>query len=428
MFSITGRSGHRIKLSWGSFFSIGLLVLSLTGLAACDASNAGGKIQLTMWYWNRSIDDTLISKVDQQFPNIHLVATKVTDYDTKVRTSMAGHTAIPDIIGINSDIATYFPDDNIFVDLRTLGADDLKSAYLPWKWQLGIAPDGKMIGFPMDTGPTALFYRADIFAKAGLPTDPNQVTAQIHTWDQYLQAGVKLKSATQGKAFVVDDVNDAFAQLLAQSAKQYVTPSNQYIGNQPYMRQIWNQAVQVAQLGIDNKIQRYGTSWNEAASNGSLAAFMGAVWMKQILQDAAPNTSGKWRIARAPGGDGNNGGSFIAITTASQHPKEAFEVIKWLQSPQNQLTAYKDLQLFPSAIADVDNPALQQNEAFYGGQNTTPIFAAAAKDVPLSYIGPDDPNLGALFTNELNLIDFQGKASQQAWNEAQQEAQKELLR
>jgi cellobiose transport system substrate-binding protein len=428
MLSVFGPALPKPKISWRNLFSLALLVVSLSGLAACDTSNAGGKIQLTMWYWNRSIDDTLINAVDRQFPNIHLVATKITDYDTKIRTSMAGHTAIPDIIGINSNIATYFPDENMFVDLRTLGANDLKSEYLPWKWQLGVASDGKMIGFPMDTGPTALFYRSDIFAKAGLPTDPAQVTAQIHTWDQYLQAGVKLKNATQGKAFIVDDVSDAYQQILAQSPKQYLTTSNQYMGNQPYLQKIWNEATQVAQLGIDDKVQRYGTSWNEAASNGSLAAFMGAVWMKQILQDAAPDTAGKWRIARAPGGDGNSGGSFLGITTASQHPKEAFEVIKWLQSPQNQLTAYKDLQLFPSAVSAINDPAMYQNEAFYGGEDTTNIFAVSAKNIPITYISPFDVDINNIFVNELNLIDFQGAASSPAWNLAQQEAQNDLLR
>jgi cellobiose transport system substrate-binding protein len=231
------------------------------------------------------------------------------------------------------------------------------------------------------------------------------VTTQIHTWDQYLQAGVKLKNATQGKAFIVDDVSDAYQQILAQSPKQYLTPSNQYMGNQPYLQQIWNEATQVAQLGIDNKVQRYGTSWNEAASNGSLAAFMGAVWMKQILQDAAPDTSGKWRIARAPGGDGNNGGSFLGITTA-----------------------YKDLQLFPSAISAINDPAMYQNESFYGGQDTTNIFAVSAKNIPITYISPFDVDINNIFLNELNLIDFQGAASGPAWNLAQQEAQNDLLR
>ncbi|HEX4207675.1 MAG TPA: extracellular solute-binding protein, partial [Ktedonobacteraceae bacterium] len=244
------RATRRLKVPLQALLCALALFSCMIGLAAC-ATNADGKIHLTLWYWNRSIDDGLIAQVSKQFPNIVLNPVKVsTDYDTKIRTTMAGHQGVPDIMGINSNIATYFPDEDQFVDLRTLGANSVQSEYLPWKWQLGIAPDGKMIGFPMDTGPTALFYRADLFAKAGLPTDPAQVSAQIKTWNDYLQAGVKLKQATNGKSNMIDSINAMFTQMLGQSAKQYFTRSGQYIANQSYMRNIWNESVKANQMGV----------------------------------------------------------------------------------------------------------------------------------------------------------------------------------
>src|SRR6266700_1363682 len=270
-----------------------LLVPILTGLAACGG-NAGGKIQLTMWYWDGAIDDKLINQVDTVFPNVHRVAEKISDFDSKLRTSMAAQNGVPDMTSINSNIATYFPDEDQFYDLRTLGANDLRSQYLPWKWNLGVAPDGKMIGFPMDTGPTALFYRPDLFAKAGLPTDPQQVSAQVKTWDDYLQMAKKLKDATQGKAYMIDTANDGvYGQLMAQSTTRYFDRSGKYIGDQPAIKQMWDIATQAAQMGVTAKTQRYGPTWNQAASNGLLAGFVGAVWMKQILQEAAPDTAGK---------------------------------------------------------------------------------------------------------------------------------------
>ena len=45
------------------------------------------------------------------------------------------------------------------VDLNTLGAAKLKSQYLSWKWAQGETTDGKLVGFPIDIGPTALYYR-----------------------------------------------------------------------------------------------------------------------------------------------------------------------------------------------------------------------------------------------------------------------------
>jgi cellobiose transport system substrate-binding protein len=401
-----------------------LLVPILTGLAACG-SNDSGKIQLVLWYWDGAIDDKLINQVDTVFPNVHLVAEKISDFDDKLRTSMAAQNGVPDITSINSNIATYFPDEDQFYDLQTLGANDLQSQYLSWKWNLGIAPDGKMIGFPMDTGPIALFYRTDLFAKAGLPTDPQQVSERIKTWDDYLQAGEQLKKATNGKVYMIDTISTIYNYMVSQNPKQYFDKTTgQYIGDQPYMRQMWDETVKADQMQITAKVQ--DQSWNQAISNGLVASFVGAVWRKQDLATGAPDTSGKWHIARSPGGDGNYGGSFLAISKYCQHPQEAFAVIKWLQSPQNQVTAYKDIQLYPSALDALSDPKMHSSEAFYGGQDTTQIFADAAKNVPTMYMGPDDGTVSSPFYDQLKLVEFENKNPEQAWNDAQVKARREL--
>ncbi|GCE08640.1 ABC transporter substrate-binding protein [Dictyobacter aurantiacus] len=420
------RSPRKVAISTASI--VCLLSLFAVMLSACAGPGSNPKIQLTLWYWNRSIDDSLIQQVGKVFPNIDLQAEKITDYDSKVRTSMAGHHGVPDILGINSNISTYFPDEDQFVDLRTLGADSIKSQYLDWKWNLGVAPGGKLIALPMDTGPTALFYREDLFAKAGLPTDPQQVTDQLKTWDDYIQAGVKMKQATNGKVFMFDNINNVFSQAVGQHALQYFDRSNKYIGTQDSVKQAWTLANKVNQAGISANISNWTTEWNAGVSNGTIASFVGAVWMKQVLQDAAPNTKGKWRIARNPGGDGNSGGSFLAVTKASAHPKEAFEVVKWLENPANQLTAYKSLQLFPSTISTLDQPGMSAKEDFYGGQDTNQIFSVAAKDIPRFYFNEYSDIVGGAYSDQLSLIALQGKKSDQAWNDAQTEIQRQLLR
>ncbi|HTK07177.1 MAG TPA: extracellular solute-binding protein [Ktedonobacteraceae bacterium] len=404
-----------------------LLSLVLMSLASC-ASNASGKIPLTMWYYNGGVDDNVVARVNQAFPNIDLTAVKVNDYENKVRTALAGHSGIPDILFVTSDVANYYPDEDQFLDLRTVGADDIKSEYLPWKWNLGVAPDGRVIALPTDTGPTALFYRADIFAKAGLPTDPAQVAASIKTWDDYLQAAVTLKNATHGSSYLIDNAQTVFIQMLAQSRTQFLTPSGKYVADQQYMKTIWDMTAKAVKLGADAKVQVRTPAWNEAVSNGYIAGFVGAAWMKQLVQTAGPNTAGQWRVAAAPGGPGNYGGSFLGVTAATQHPKEAFEVAKWIESPANQLVAYQDIHIYPSTYAALDSAVANQNESFYGGQDTTSVFAAAAKVIPTFYESPYDRAINTAFTDQVDLMDFQGKDPTQAWNDAQRLAQRELLR
>jgi cellobiose transport system substrate-binding protein len=408
-------------------------LLSLTMLLSFILSACGGpsgnKTHLTLWYWNRSIDDKLIAQVSQQFPNIVLEADKVTDYDNKVRTAMAGHNGVPDIMGINSNIPIYYPDEDQFVDLNTLGAKDIQSQYLPWKWALGTAPSGRQIAIPMDTGPTALFYRTDIFQQAGLPTDPQAVSQLFQSWDSYLAASAKVSAATNGKSFLTDDIYSLFRMQVYSSKVHYFSPSGQYLGNSPHIKQLWDEAIKAIQTqGAIARDQPFTTDWNQAADTGRIASFVSAVWMKQILEEAATDTKGKWRIARAPGGDGNFGGSFLAVTRYSQHPQEAFEVIKWLQNSQNQITASNDIQLFPSALSALDNPSLGQPEPYFGGQNTTPLFAAAAKNVPLAFSSPYDNTVETELNTQFQLIQSDNKDPNLAWNDAQAAIQRDLLR
>ena len=110
-------------------------------------------------------------------------------FDTKLRTSLAGKAYIPDITAVNSNCALYFTNEDLFVDLNTLGAERFKDDFFGWKWQLGTTPTGRFCFWPMDTGPTGLYYRSDLFETAGLPTDPDEVGESIKTWDQLHRAG-----------------------------------------------------------------------------------------------------------------------------------------------------------------------------------------------------------------------------------------------
>lgn len=67
------------------------------------------------------------------------------------------------------------------------------------------------------------------------------------------------------------------------------------------MGKSWDTAVAFKEKGLLANADGWTPSWNAAMNNGEIASFVGAVWMKQVLQEAAPDTSGKWRVARAPG-------------------------------------------------------------------------------------------------------------------------------
>lgn len=402
----------------------------ISGCSSGSSSNENVKT-LTFWYWNRSIDDNLIQSVQKQFPGIRINAQKIGgDFKSKLKTTLAAGSGGPDIVAFNDWVTELFPSADRFYDLYDLGAGDIEQDYLDWKWKLGVTPEGKMIALPMDTGPTALFYRADLFEQAGLPSDPEEVHKLMGTWDDYFAAGQKLQEALGGKVKLTDNIGNIYTQVNAQSDKIYFDKNENFIGedSSSSMKKAWDLAVKASQMGLLANASTFSSEWNAAANNGKIASFVGAVWCKEILMQAAPDTSGKWRVARAPGGDGNNGGSFLAIMKTSKHPQEAFDVIKWLQNPENQVTSFKEINLFPSAKKALDSDVMKQKEAFFGGQVTGEIFSESARNVKPAYYGTKYANLNGIVGRELSSVAIQGKNPEKAWEDALSRVKKELLR
>ncbi|TDQ41997.1 ABC transporter substrate-binding protein [Aureibacillus halotolerans] len=403
------------------------LVLLLAGCGTAS-SQAGEKEHITLWYWNRGLDDSLVEQIETQFPNVELEAQKIGgDFRIKLQTTLVGNSGGPDIVMLNDWIAQYLPYNEHFANLYDYGAESIQDDYLDWKWNLAEVNDGeKLIALPVDTGPTALFYRKDLFEQAGLPTEPEEVASQLQTWDQYIEAGKKLKESTG--VYMVDSILSIYRMAIAQSPKKFFSEDDEYIGDQDHMKQIWDTAVKAAETGIAPGIQDGTTDWNAAYNNSQIATVPNAVWGKKILEDAAPNTSGQWRVAEAPGGAGNRGGSFLSVLESSEHKQTSYDIIAWLMSPENQITAYQNYNLFPSAIDALESSELSSEEEFYGGQNTTKTFVDVAKDVPETYFGEFHSMVNGIFEAELRLVETRGKDPEQAWNDIQVQVKRELSR
>ncbi|MEU0095891.1 ABC transporter substrate-binding protein [Kribbella sp. NPDC006257] len=405
---------------------------AVAGLSGCGSrSSLGAADELSMWCWTGSVNDSLIATAEKGIPGAtkKLAMTRIGgDYKTKVLTSLAGKSLVPDIIGINDDVATYFPNADQFHDLRELGAGKVESEYLPWKWKLGITPENKMMAFPMDTGPTALFYRRDVFEKAGLPTEPADVAAAAPDWNRYIELGKKLKQAVPGSV-ITDNITSVFDYALSQLPKRWMTKDGQYIGADEHIKNAWDLAIRVVKEGLSANAQGGSTDANAVITNGRLVAFMGAVWWAQLgPKNAAPKTKGNWRVTAAPGGPGNRGGSFLAITKYCKDPEAAMAFITWLESSKNQAQSFLDPVLFPSTPASYTDPRLTAPDPFFGGQRIVDVFAESAKKYPGAYFSPYDTIIRTPIAAELVNVEIGSKSSDQAWKDAQHQVDRELTR
>ncbi|WP_392869994.1 ABC transporter substrate-binding protein [Streptomyces sp. LN499] len=401
------------------------------GLAATSAALLGGTVagcsvpagstgsDMTLWYWGGGLSDKLVEDAVKRFTQVDLKATQIGGYfRSKLLTTLTARAHAPDITGLKGeDIASLLPNADQFIDLNTLGADKLKSQYLDWKWSQGTADDGRQIGFPIDTGPCVHYYRPDIFEKAGLPTEPEDVAAQMGTWDDYFAAGEQLVKKAKG-SYMVSDPLAIFGMAVGQSTKRYVDKDRHFIGDQEHITRAWDLALECLDRGIDSPFKSGTVDINPALEDGKLPSQIGASWVAGDFKSQLTKSKGKWRVAAMPERPANDGGSFLGITRYCRDPELAFQIITWLLGPENQSRGFLEASLFPSTPASFESPDLRTPDEFFGGQITMDVFGPAAQRVPVSYNSPYDVALSQPIRDELTSVYISGKNRKKAWRDA----------
>ncbi|MFE9614237.1 ABC transporter substrate-binding protein [Streptomyces sp. NPDC006012] len=399
----------------------GTAATALGGLASgCAIPTGSTGRNMVLWYWDGGLGDTVVKKAKARYDStVDLQAIKIGGYyRSKLLTTMTGRARIPDIAGLKGeDMASYLPDADQFIDLRTLGAEKYRSQYLPWKWQQGISDDGTMVGFPIDCGPVAHYYQYPVFQKAGLPHEPADVSRELNTWEKFFAAGEQLKKRIPG-TYLLTDINSVFVNVVQQGSKRYVDKDRNFIGDQPHVRDAWALAVEAKQRKIVSNLVSGTPDWLSAVEDGKLPSNLNASWAMYDLKSGVPKTEGKWRVAQMPVRPSNIGGSFLAITKACREPEKAFEIITWMLNAANQGQGYADAGLFPSTPASYQLGQVRESNPFFGGQVTTDVFGPAAQRIAVAYNSPYDVALSQPILDEIKNVGVLGKDPKKAWSDA----------
>jgi cellobiose transport system substrate-binding protein len=379
-----------------------------------------------MWGF-ANLSQPLVQQYQRDHPNI-TINTKVSDYDASHQTLTTALAAgkVPDLAQIAIDyMGEFVANPETFTDLRDYGAQDLAGQFLDWRWKGGVAKDGAVVGIPTDVGGMAVAYRIDLFQAAGLPTDPAKVTALWPDWDGYIAAGQKYVQAT-GKKFV-DSGKSVYRAESNQGSEKYVGPDGKPIyESNPVIRSAWDHGTRAIAAGLSANLGSFTPQWNAAIANGGVATMIAPAWMLGTIQQQAPDTKGKWNIAGLPGTAGNDGGSFLAVPKKAAHPKEAYDFIRWLESPENQLALFKENNTFPSAPALYDDPAVRDyTNPFFSGAPVGKIYTASVKAVKPFPTGGKDRLIEQQFENAMYSVDQRKASPDQAWQTALAGARRE---
>lgn len=423
-----------MQISRRSLLGAGALVLgpaalSLTGCSTSTAPAASGSDgksgELVLWTWPEGFGKEVLQAVKKEFSDVTLRQDVIGgDFKQKLTTTFTAGSGLPDITGVKGeDIAFFLSKTDYFEDLNALGAKDIKGTYLDYKWTQATAKDGKQIGIPIDIGPTAHFYRFDVFEEAGLPSDPKELASAIRTWDEYFELGKELL-AKKKDTYLVRNCGGLFGIAWAQSGEGFIDENGTFIGDGDHIRSAWDTAVKAKKAGVAAALQNNTSDTAAAVNEGRLPADFGASWHLADLMVDAPDTAGKWHVCEHPGDAVNNGGSFLTIPKGAKDPKKSFEVIKFMLNPKNQALEFKDKGNFPATPEAFNMPEVSGPVEFLGGQKASEVFGHAAKTVRPLYEDPNSGTINAPFYAELDLVEASDKDPEAAWKDAVEAAKR----
>ena len=432
-----------VTLRRRSLAAVAILATAALGLVACsksDDANTGSssteQITLNVDVFGNFGYEELYKKYMQDHPNIKIVERgtggQLGDFTQQVTQRIAAGSGLGDVLAVEEGMSIDIKaKGNNFVDLKEYGAAELSGNFLDWKVAGMTTDDGKIIGLGTDVGGMAMCYRRDLFAKAGLPTDRAEVSALWKTWDDYIAIGERFKTANTGASFL-DGAPNMFNTILLQAAGNgsgyhyYDLDNKLVVDSNPAVKQAWDTAMKIIAAGITGKFPQWSTEWVTAFQKGSFATIACPAWMTGVISgNAGKDASGQWDIASVPGNGGNWGGSFLAVPTQSKHPREAYELAKFLTSPQGQIGAFKDKGPLPSSPQALDDTAIKDaTNAYFNNAPVGQIFGAGAKSLKPVYMGPRNQAVRTEVENAVRTVELGQRTPDQGWQEAVANAKK----
>ena len=371
----------------------------LIGATAAVALLASGSAfaqqsgNLTIWSWNiaASALKSTLEGFNKQHPDIKVTVEDLGNqqvFDKMLAACAAGGEGLPDIVSVENFEAeifwSRFPD--CFANLKELGYTPEIQAKFPDFKRTELEVGDVAYAMPWDSGPVAVFYRRDMYEKAGV--DPSTIS----TWDDFIAAGKKISAANPGVVMAQADFNgdsEWFRMIANEQGCGYFSTDGQKI--------TINRPACVATLAKVKHMKDAGTltaaNWEEkiqANTAGKAASQLYGGWYEGTVRSTSPDLKGKWGVYRMPSltADGphaaNLGGSSLAISATSANKEAAWKFVNYaLGTDEGQITMLKEFGLVPSLLSAEKDPFVNEPQPYWGGQKVwADILATLPKIVP----------------------------------------------
>ncbi|HZG16420.1 MAG TPA: ABC transporter substrate-binding protein [Candidatus Bathyarchaeia archaeon] len=335
------------------------------------------RVRLRLWVSGNGWDEH-VEAYERQHPEIDIVLTRNDREEHKEKTLDAlAHRRAPDLFVINKEALGDFSAISGLADLRQLPfqADTFKKDVPPALWQTTQSFDEKrMFAFPLSTSPLVTYYRADILAQFGFPTEPEELARYMEIPDNWMKMA---KTLAEHGYYINDRADTPF--FLYRSTTGVFDDQLRFTGG-GHFYSAYYLSRKVKQGGYDAKLHGHVEDEHPEQyllRTGSMAMIYRGADENELIRNIIPETAGKWRVTRLPFHlSGWAGSSSIAVSQYSSYKEHAWDFIQFMM--KRQVTSGS----VPAYIPTRNEVERDQNgNPFFGGQQVERLFVQIASQM-----------------------------------------------
>jgi multiple sugar transport system substrate-binding protein/arabinosaccharide transport system substrate-binding protein len=313
---------------------------------------------------------------------------------TKVLANLAAGSGAPDLVGIEISVFSRFMKGDIadkgLVPFNDLIGDE-KDKFLRWD---PYTYKGNLYGVESALCPVGYWYQPALFEKAGVELPA--------TWEEFAEAGVKLKEATNATLLPVDDLGAGLFNMLFQQRDQHLFSEDGALTlNTPEAVEVLKFILDAAnssevffKTGADSY---WGAATLTAYKDGAIAGAVMPDWYHTAtLAGELKDMAGQWQLAKMPTWKNGShktstwGGTGFGITKQSKDAPLVWDLLHYVYlTKEGQVERFQQIGYYPHMIEAFTDPGVMDKAfEFCGGQKIGTIFAEVATDIPTQFQSP----------------------------------------
>ncbi|WP_304129773.1 sugar ABC transporter substrate-binding protein [Ignavibacterium album] len=354
-----------------------ILFIIIISLYACKSVQ---EENVTIKFWAMGSEAEQISKIlpefEKKYPNIKVKVQQIpwTAAQEKLITAFASDNT-PDVCQLGNTWIPQFASLNAIIDLSdfiarssTVKAENFFSGI----WETNII-DNRVFGIPWYVDTRLMFYRKDVFERAGFNNPPKN-------WDELYLLCKKIKELNKGKEkypiFIPTNEWNSFIIFGLQAGAKLLKEKDTR-GN--FSSKEFKEAFDYLIRFHKEKLTPFGmmqvTNVYQAMAEEYISIYFSGPWnIPEFKKWMTGNLADKWATAPMPGyrdeypGLSLAGGSSLVIFKNSKHKNEVWKLIEFLSEPEIQLKVYRVTNNLPSVIEAWNDSSLANDiymKAFY---------------------------------------------------------------